>query len=243
MASCYGSISCTLAKPLDALATLSFPLEYSIKPTSILEDCHKSHSIWIHPVKDITGNATVVSRHVLEQVRAMLNTVIREGRTYPQERPLSFDEFLDYFLSGQAFVATLQPQNEGNDDLPPIVGAFYIKPNFPGRCNHICNGGFLTLPSVEGHGIGQAMGKAYLRIAPLLGYRASLFNLVFVDNEPSVRIWRKLGFIELARLPKAGKIRKGIGKEKKKDTAKTTKEDESEEFEYIDALQFYYSFV
>ena len=29
-------------------------------------------------------------------------------------------------------------QGEGGEG---ILGAFYIKPNFPGRCNHICNHG------------------------------------------------------------------------------------------------------
>jgi GNAT superfamily N-acetyltransferase len=44
----------------------------------------------------------------------------------------------------------------------------------PGRCGHICNGGFITKPSAQGKGVGKAMGKAFLSLAPQLGYRAGL---------------------------------------------------------------------
>lgn len=25
-----------------------------------------------------------------------------------------------------------------------VAGCFYVKPNFPGRCSHVCNGGFIV---------------------------------------------------------------------------------------------------
>eukprot|EP00903_Cladosiphon_okamuranus_P022442 g20642.t2 len=53
------------------------------------------------------------------------------------------------------------------------------------------------------------MGHAFLRFAKDLGYKASYFNLVFRSNEASLRLWRGLGFAELAVVPKAGRL-KGI---------------------------------
>lgn len=59
-----------------------------------------------------------------------------------------------------------------------VWGVFYIKPNFPGRCSHVCNGGFITDPRRRRRGVAKLMGHAFLRLARDLGYKASYFNLV-----------------------------------------------------------------
>lgn len=46
-----------------------------------------------------------------EVVRALLNVVIVEGKTYPQKQPLSQAEFLAYWLSKDAFVVRSSVQN------------------------------------------------------------------------------------------------------------------------------------
>jgi ribosomal protein S18 acetylase RimI-like enzyme len=51
------------------------------------------------------------------------------------------------------------------------------------------------------------MGTAFLSLAPLLAYKLAMFNLVFVNNEASIILWRKLGFKEIGRVPKAGKLK------------------------------------
>jgi ribosomal protein S18 acetylase RimI-like enzyme len=76
------------------------------------------------------------------------------------------------------------------------------------------------------------MALAFIQIAPLLGYKASMFNLVFESNIVSVHLWRSLGFKEIGRVPNAGYLIK------KKDTT----EGEGEE-EFVDAIMFYYSFT
>lgn len=48
---------------------------------------------------------------------------------------------------------------------------------------------------------------------------AAMFNLVFESNEPSVRLWRSLGFKQIGRIPQAGLLAHG---------------------EYADALMLYY---
>ena len=35
------------------------------------------------------------------------------------------------------------------DEEASVLGTFYIKPNFPDRCAHICNGGFITEEKVH----------------------------------------------------------------------------------------------
>ena len=49
------------------------------------------------------------------------------------------------------------------------------------------------------------MAETYMVIAPALGYKASVFNLVFENNESSIRIWRRLGFQEAGRIPEAAR--------------------------------------
>ncbi|CAF3921865.1 unnamed protein product [Rotaria sp. Silwood2] len=84
-------------------------------------------------------------------------------------------------------------------------------------------------------GIGKIMALAFIEIVPLLGYKASMFNLVFANNTPSIRLWRSLGFQEIGRVPKAGYLIKN------KETTEQTNTEIEEEF--VDAIMFYYSFT
>ena len=148
----------------------------------------------------------------VDAVMAILNAVIVEGTTYPIEAVLTRDEFVAYFMSHDNFTLKVEATGE-------VVGSFHVKPNFPGRCSHVCNGGFVVAEAFRGKGAGRVMGAAYLPIAAELGYRMSMFNLVYVTNTASVRLWDSLGFTRLATVPKVGRL-KGLG--------------------YVDAIQFIY---
>lgn len=153
-----------------------------------------------------------------ETVRSLLNQIILEGDSYPQDQPLSPAGFADYWLKGHAFTAYCQPRV---DIGPELAGAFYIKPNFPGRCHHICNAGFIVPPHLRGQGIGRQLAQAMLTLAPALGYQAVMFNLVFETNQASLAIWQSLGFEVIGRIP--GAVRLGGDR-------------------YVDALMLYYRF-
>ncbi|MEH2184489.1 GNAT family N-acetyltransferase [Nostoc sp.] len=143
-----------------------------------------------------------------EVVRSLLNVVIVEGKTYPQKQPLSLTEFSAYWLSKDAFVvrtSVVDPTHKPKE----ILGAFYLKPNFPGRCSHICNAGFIVQPGLRGQGLGRFMGEAMLSIAANLGYEAVMFNLVFETNIPSITLWQSLGFEIIGQIPGAAKLENG----------------------------------
>jgi L-amino acid N-acyltransferase YncA len=145
-----------------------------------------------------------------EQVRALFNTIVTEGNTYPQTQPLTVEEFNAYWLSRDAFVVrTLEATEIESLGRNATVGAFFIKPNFPGRCSHICNAGFIVHPAMRGRGMGRLMGEAMLRLASHLGYSAVMFNLVFETNIASIRLWESLGFETIGRIPKAAKLADG----------------------------------
>lgn len=80
------------------------------------------------------------------------------------------------------------------------------------------------------------MAFAFIQIAPLLGYKASMFNLVFENNIASVRLWRSTGFQEIGRVPNAGYLIK------RKDANERTENSVEEEEEFVDAIMFYYQF-
>lgn len=88
---------------------------------------------------------------------------------------------------------------------PQFIGCFYVKPNYPGRSSHLCNGGFLVAPSFRGLGAGYILGERYRFIAQRLGYRGSVFNLVFLDNPASLKLWERLQFTRVGLLPGAGR--------------------------------------
>ena len=67
--------------------------------------------------------------------------------------------------------------------------------------------------------MGLALGRAYLVFAPLLGYKSSVFNLVFVNNKASLAIWDRLGFTRVGLIPNAGRLKNADGGEEYWDAA------------------------
>lgn len=51
----------------------------------------------------------------------------------------------------------------------------------------ICNAGFLVVPRFRGMGVATRLARSFVKYAPLLGYKASVFNLVYVNNTASVK--------------------------------------------------------
>ena len=140
-----------------------------------------------------------------------MNIIIREGRTWPFEEEFnSVDEYRGYFLSHTAFVVRELDDGisaNGGKSTSEILGCFYIKPNFPGRCSHVCNGGFITGEKFRRLGVARLMGRVFLQAARDLGYKSSYFNLVFKSNVGSVKLWESLGFERVAVLKNAGRLK------------------------------------
>jgi GNAT superfamily N-acetyltransferase len=140
--------------------------------------------------------------HEAETVRSMLNQFVQAGLSYPQSEPLTVDAFRAYWLKGEAFVIRIGKGNlPENLTVNEIVSAFYLKPNFPGRCSHIANAGFIVTPKLQGQGLGRWMGETMLQLARDRGYRAVMYNLVFETNVVSLKLWESLGFQEIGRIP------------------------------------------
>jgi GNAT superfamily N-acetyltransferase len=140
-----------------------------------------------------------------------MNYIIQEGLSWPFDKEFeTIESYRAYFMSHVALVVRFRPASDNDETSPKgMLGCFYIKPNYPGRCSHICNGGFITVPEYRRRGVARLMGNMFLRVARDLGYRSAYFNLVFESNQPSVLLWESLGFQRVATLEKAASL-KGI---------------------------------
>lgn len=147
-------------------------------------------------------NAEDIPREVLESMHLLMNEIVREGKTYPVEKEMTLEEFKAYFCAH--FVGVMTSARDGS-----FIGSFYIKPNYVGRCSHICNGGFMVNTSKRGLGAASALGETYTKWAPLLGYKSSVFNLVFKSNPGSYKIWDKLGYTRVGVVKDAGRLKLG----------------------------------
>ncbi|KAL2870764.1 GNAT family N-acetyltransferase [Aspergillus lucknowensis] len=163
----------------------------------------------------ITTGPSSLPHSLLRFLHAEFSAEIERGCTYPMEEPMEFARFGEYWFGLFGVVAVLDSPDgeeegrglsEDRDWERECLGTFYVKPNYPGRCSHVCNAGFLTTGAARNQGVGVVMGRAYLHFAPLLGYKYSVFNLVFENNVASVKIWEKLGFSVIGRVPGAARL-------------------------------------
>ena len=139
----------------------------------------------------------------IEPLRALYRIIVEEGTSYPHDRFPHHEDFLDYWFRGKTTVAAYAPDRDG---ASAMAGAFYLKPNWPGRARQVANAGFIVAPEWRQKGLGWLLGATMLEYARQLGYRSVIFNLVFSENVWARRLWERLGFKELAVLP--GVVRK-----------------------------------
>jgi GNAT superfamily N-acetyltransferase len=150
---------------------------------------------------------TVISRHGAEitlgplrpeehdRLFEVFRLIVERGDGFPHAPPLDRETF-DELWSGPksaVFAARLDGQ---------LAGGYYLKANFPGRASHIANAGYVVSETHRSHGVGRALVEDSIRRAPLLGYDAIQFNLVFASN-PARSLYEELGWREIGRVPHA----------------------------------------
>lgn len=127
---------------------------------------------------------------------ALLEPVFRAGTTYAVDRDISRDAGLAMWCNTPraTFVA---------EDSGVVLGTYYLKTNHPGGGAHVCNCGYVTAEAARGRGLAAEMCAHSQITARELGYLAMQFNLVLESNAGAVRLWGRLGFDTVGRLPKA----------------------------------------
>ena len=142
----------------------------------------------------------LVGQADLTPLRQLYDRIVKEGTSYPHERPLTEEEFLEYWYRGKSTVAAYPDGASGHHDP---IGAFYLKANWPGRARHVANAGFIVSPEWRQRGLGWLLGATMLNYARYLGYKSVIFNLVFSENRGARHLWTQLGFKELSTIPQA----------------------------------------
>lgn len=130
-----------------------------------------------------------------EAIWHILKPVIRAGDTYTFPQDMTEQAALAYWFSDShhVFVAA------SNDKT---IGTYYIRPNQAGPGAHIANCGYMTSPEARGKGVARTMCIHSQKVAWANGYTAIQFNFVVVTNIYAIRLWEKLGFETIGRLPK-----------------------------------------
>ena len=142
----------------------------------------------------------------IEPLRRLYRIIVEEGTSYPHDRFPDEDTFMDYWFRGKSTVAAYVPDRALATGM---VGAFYLKSNWPGRARQVANAGFIVAPDWRNKGLGWLLGATMLTYAKQLGCRSVIFNLVFSENVAARHLWDKLDFKELGVIP--GAVRKNDG--------------------------------
>jgi RimJ/RimL family protein N-acetyltransferase len=142
----------------------------------------------------------------VESLRDLYRIIVEEGISYPHDRFPDHEDFMDYWFRGKSTVAAYV---SARASVTTMAGAFYLKPNWPGRARQVANAGFIVAPEWRNKGLGWLLGATMLQYAKQLGYRSVIFNLVFSENVLARRLWEKLGFKELGLIP--GAVRRNDG--------------------------------
>jgi GNAT superfamily N-acetyltransferase len=132
-----------------------------------------------------------------EQLFALFADVVARGDGFPQGAPLTREVFEATWIRPVTTVVGARPASGGG-----LLGAYYLKPNFASRAAHIANAGYAVDAGARGRGVGRALVADSVWRAPLFGFRAVQFNLVFASN-PARRLYEELGWREIGRIPDA----------------------------------------
>ena len=137
-----------------------------------------------------------ITENEFEKIWPIFHEIVSAGETYAYPRDTSRVEAerLWVHLPRRTYVI----EEEGQ-----IVGTYYIKTNQPGAGSHVCNCGYMVSSEARGRGLATAMCEHSQKVAIELGYKAMQFNFVASSNKGAVRLWRKLGYEIVGRLPRA----------------------------------------
>ena len=128
----------------------------------------------------------------IPEMMRIWNAVVEEGAAFPQETPMTENEAAAFF-GEQTFTAVAE--KDGG-----IVGLYILHPNNVGRCGHIANASYAVRQGHRGERIGEQLVVHSLHMAREKGFRILQFNAVVANNTAALKLYAKLGFIQLGTI-------------------------------------------
>jgi L-amino acid N-acyltransferase YncA len=134
-----------------------------------------------------------------EGLYKIFEEVIAEGKTYPQDST-DRQSFSSFFSSHNCFVFRLSQTNQ-------TIAGFCLKPNSPGiKTSHLAKCSFIVRMDYRSKGLGNLMMERVVRMGRRLGYSA-INGWAFVTNPASIKLFKRYGFVEVGRLPRAANLK------------------------------------
>lgn len=134
---------------------------------------------------------------------AIWNEVVTEGTAFPQIDCLDETSGLSFF-AGQSYTGVAI-----NEQTNETVGLYILHPNNIGRCGHICNASYAVQAGLRGQRIGEQLVCHCMQTAKKLGFRILQFNAVVASNHAALRLYKKLGFVQLGIIPEGFRMKDG----------------------------------
>lgn len=141
-------------------------------------------------------NIREATREDFDQIWPIFREIAVAGETYAYPRDITKEQAIKHWIDVPR--KTFVFEEDGR-----IFGTYYIKTNQAGPGDHVCNCGYMVSSAARERGLATAMCEHSQNLARELGYKAMQFNFVASSNERAVRLWNKLGFITVGRLPMA----------------------------------------
>ncbi len=139
-----------------------------------------------------------VRQFAYEDISAMIeiwNEIVEDGTSFPQTELLDENSGRDFF-ENQSFTGVAIEQATAK-----VVGLYILHPNNVGRCGHISNASFAVKSDERGKKIGEILVLHCIAKAKEIGFKILQFNAVVSTNSPALRLYKKLGFVQLGVIP------------------------------------------
>ena len=129
-----------------------------------------------------------------DSIWPIFHEIVAAGDTYAYEPDTSREDAFRIWMREPRRTYVVEDEGE-------VLGTYYLKTNQAGPGAHVCNCGYMVAGKARGAGLATAMCEHSQRIAIELGYEAMQFNFVASSNAGAVRLWQKLGFETVGRIP------------------------------------------
>ena len=141
-------------------------------------------------------NIREASENDFDNIRPIFHEIVSAGQTYAYSQDTTKEQALNIWIKTPRKTYVFGDNNK-------ILGTYYLKTNQAGPGSHVCNCGYMVSSKARGRGLATSMCEHSQEVAKKHGCKAMQINFVASSNEGAVRLWSKLGFNTVGKLPKA----------------------------------------